>query len=216
MSLGFLAFALILARWGLVLGVCFVLYRRFSLPALPWLAGHYAISAVWSPFGRYIGKHVPDYVNSFQNVGGSTLMLIAGGTFLSAENLVHHRLTCSLRDCLFCFQPSPRNPVQIVVHCLICSQIHSMAWGSLDLSYAYSANICSPCLESSPCKHRPLTRRCRFDLSTRLKTFSFTQGPGPVIGELTAAGYEAVIGYQLSVVRERPRSRWARSLACSR
>jgi hypothetical protein len=84
MFLGLLAYALMFARWGFVLAVCFVLSRRLSLPALPWLAGHYAITALSSPFGYYIERYVPRYINTVRNFGGSALSLIVGVTLLLA------------------------------------------------------------------------------------------------------------------------------------
>jgi len=71
------------ARWGLILVVCILLYRHFSLPSLPWIAAQYAITFI---FGLFAGQFF-DFLRAF--VRGTahlsvTLSYIGVGSILLA------------------------------------------------------------------------------------------------------------------------------------
>lgn len=64
------------ARWGLLVSVCFLLWRRLAIRSLPWLAAHYAIVILASPVTSYLLKSflIPSegHPGSFQTIPAST------------------------------------------------------------------------------------------------------------------------------------------------
>ena len=71
------------ARIGLLLIVCFLLYRRFSLPTLPWLAAHYAIIGIFNIFAGQFFDALRNFVQGTIHVS-STLSYVGVGAILLA------------------------------------------------------------------------------------------------------------------------------------
>src|SRR4051794_16792715 len=72
-----------IARWGLLVSVCLLLYRRFSIRSLPWLAAHYAIALPSVPVIAYLFKHsIRESHASGASIDASLVHLSAGSVFL--------------------------------------------------------------------------------------------------------------------------------------
>ena len=69
------------ARWTLLLAVLFVLYRRFSLPSLPWIAAYYAITVGFSFFAGQFFDFLREFVHSTAH-GWIALTYVGAGSSL--------------------------------------------------------------------------------------------------------------------------------------
>src|SRR5205809_1082160 len=74
-----------IAKWSLLIADCILLYRQLSLPTLPWLAAHYALTLPVRPLTAYVVKHVTKHPHtSNESLGRSLSYLYAGNLFLSS------------------------------------------------------------------------------------------------------------------------------------